>query len=147
MFGRSIYFPVFYCLGYFKDMSTDFSEEQVSVERDWYLNEEKDIIMYDTRDQHWRDVAKEGDDKKKIRSLRWELYVKDNTDLIKRDFPVSVTHPKRGNIVWTCVNDNTIKEKEDYKDTGLHGFDYKLFEEKQDGGLERDYIGILILSI
>ena len=50
MFGRSIYFPVFYCLGYFKDMSTDLSEEQVSVERDWYLNEEKDIIMYDTRD-------------------------------------------------------------------------------------------------
>ena len=34
MFGRGIYFPVFYCLGYVKDMSTDLLEEQVSEERD-----------------------------------------------------------------------------------------------------------------
>ena len=34
---------------------------------------------------------------------------------------------KGGNIVWTCVKDNIIKENEDYKAIGLYGFGYKLF--------------------
>ena len=42
---------------------------------------------------------------------------------------VSVTHPKGGKIVWTCVKDHIIDKKEDYKEIGLRGFDYKLFEE------------------
>ena len=44
-------------------------------------------------------------------------------------------HPKGGNIVWDCVKDNITKEKEDYKDIGLRGFDYKLFEEEEDRGV------------
>ena len=46
---------------------------------------------------------------------------------------MSVPHPKGGNIVWTCVEDNIIKEKEDYKAIGLRGFDNKLFEDKEGG--------------
>ena len=41
---------------------------------------------------------------------------------------MAVPHPKRGNIVCTCVKDNIIEEKEDYADIGLHVFDYKLSE-------------------
>ena len=47
---------------------------------------------------------------------------------------MSVPHPKGGLIVWTCVKDHIIDEKEDYKDIGLCGFDYKLFEEEECGG-------------
>ena len=47
---------------------------------------------------------------------------------------MSVPHPKGGAIVWTCVKDHIIDEKEDYKDIGLRGFDYKLFEEEEGGG-------------
>ena len=50
---------------------------------------------------------------------------------------MSVLHPKGGNIVWTFVKDRTIEEKYQYKDIGLHGFDYKLFEEEEGGGLDR----------
>ena len=32
-----------------------------------------------------------------------------------------------GGVVWTCVEDNVIEEKEDYKAIGLRGFYYKLF--------------------
>ena len=46
---------------------------------------------------------------------------------------MSVSHPKGGSIVWTCVKDHIIDEKEDYKDIGLRGFDYKLFEEEEGG--------------
>ena len=46
-------------------------------------------------------------------------------ELIKREFLVSVLYPKGGAIVWTCVKDHIIDEKEDYKDIGLRGFDYK----------------------
>ena len=42
---------------------------------------------------------------------------------------MSVMHPKGGNIVWTCVKDNIIEEKEYYEAIGLCGFDYKSFEE------------------
>ena len=57
---------------------------------------------------------------------------------------MSVPHPKGGAIVWTCVKDHIIYEKEDCKYILLRGFVYKLCEEEEGGGLERDYTGILI---
>ena len=47
---------------------------------------------------------------------------------------MSVSRPKGGNIVWTCVNNHIIDENEQYKAIGLRGFDYKLFEAEDDGG-------------
>ena len=46
---------------------------------------------------------------------------------------MSVPHLKGGTSFWTCVKDYIIDEKEDYKDIGLSGFDYKLFEEEEGG--------------
>ena len=55
------------------------------------------------------------------------------------------THQKGGNIVWDCVKDKIIGEKEKKEDIGIRGFDYKLFEEEEGGrGLESDYMGMLI---
>ena len=54
--------------------------------------------------------------------------MKDKEELIKRDFLVVVPHPKGRNIVWTCVGDNIVGEKEEYKFVGLRWFDYKIFE-------------------
>ena len=51
---------------------------------------------------------------------------------------MSITHPKGRNIVWTCVKNNRIKEKEDYESIGLRGFDFKLFEGEEVKELERD---------
>ena len=50
------------------------------------------------REEHWRDVAEEGDDKKKICALRWEVYVKYKEELIKKEFLFSVPNPKGGAI-------------------------------------------------
>ena len=50
--------------------------------------------MNGIRDKHWRDVAEEGDNKKNIHALKWEVYVKDKEELRRRDFVVSVPHPK-----------------------------------------------------
>ena len=78
-------------------------------------------------------------DKKKIHALRCNVYVKDKEELIMREFLVSVPHPKGGTIVWTCVKDHVIDEKEDYKEIGIRGFDYSLFEKKIGwGGNKRD---------
>ena len=68
MFGRGVYV---------KDMSTYFSESKVSEERDPDLNKEEDIIMDNTREENWRDVAEVGANKKNICALRWDVYVKD----------------------------------------------------------------------
>ena len=57
--------------------------------------------------------------------------------MIKRDFLVSVPHPKGGSIVWTCVKDHITNENEDHKDIGLRGFDYKLFEVEEGGGTKK----------
>ena len=46
----------------------------------------------------------------------------------KEIFLVSFTHPKGGNIVWACVEDNIVKEKDQHKYIEPHGFGYKLFE-------------------
>ena len=50
---------------------------------------------------------------------------------------MSVLHPKGGIIVWPFVKDHVIDEKEDYKDIGIRGFDYSLFE-KEEGGRKRE---------
>ena len=43
---------------------------------------------------------------------------------------MSVLNPKGGSIVWTCVKDHIIEEKEQYEAIGIRGFDCKLFEEE-----------------
>ena len=45
-----------------------------------------------------------------------------------------VSHPNGGAIVWTCVKYHIIDEEEDYKEIGIRGFDYMLFEEEEGGG-------------
>ena len=76
MFGKGMCLYVFYCLCYEMDIFTDMSEDQVSEERDPDLNDEEDIKLDEIREEHWIYIAEEGDNKKNIRSLRWEVYVK-----------------------------------------------------------------------
>ena len=77
MFGKVMCLSVFYCLCYEMDISTDISDDQVTKERYPDLNEEEDIRLDGIMEEHWRYIAEEGDNKKKIRALRWELYVKE----------------------------------------------------------------------
>ena len=48
----------------------------------------EDIRFNKIREDHWRDIAEENDDKKKINSLRWNVCVKDKEELITREFLV-----------------------------------------------------------
>ena len=96
MYVKGMYLSLFYWLCYVKYMSTYLLGEHVSEERDPNSNNEEDIIMDETRDNHWRVVSEEDDDKKKIHALRWEVYVKNKDKLIKREFPVYITHPTGG---------------------------------------------------
>ena len=54
--------------------------------------------MDEIREEHRRDIAEVGDDKKNIHALRWEVYIKYNEEFIKREFLVSVTYPKGGQL-------------------------------------------------
>ena len=76
MFVKGMYLSAFYCFCYDTDISTDILEDQVAEERDPDLNEEEDIRLDAIRGDHWKNIAEEGDKKKKIIALRWEVYVK-----------------------------------------------------------------------
>ena len=82
MFEKGIYLYIFYRFYYEMNISKDMFEEQVSEESDTDLNEEEDIIMDEIRNEHWRDVADESEDKKEIHTLRLEVYIKEKEDLI-----------------------------------------------------------------
>ena len=112
MFGKGMYLSVFYCLCCAKDRSTDMSEGQVAEERVPDLNEEEDTRMEDSREEHCRDIDEDGEAKSNIHALMWYVYTREKEELIKRDFLVSVTHTKGGNIVWTCVKGNIIEEND-----------------------------------
>ena len=101
MFVKGMYLSVFYCLCYDTNLTTDYSEEQVVEERDPDLDEMDDIRFDEIREDHWRDLAEESNDKKKIHVLRWCVYVKEKEELITRSFSVSVPHTKGEKIVWT----------------------------------------------
>ena len=91
------------------------------------LNEEEDIIIDEIRAKNWRNVSEEGDNKKNIRAMRLGVYVKEKYYFIKREFLVSFPYPEGGDIVWTCVKDHIIDEKDQYKVIGIRGFHCKLF--------------------
>ena len=71
MFEKGVYLSIFYCLCYEMYISTDMLEDQVSEERDLESNEDEDIKLDSIREDNYRDVAKEGEDKKRIHTLRW----------------------------------------------------------------------------
>ena len=60
-------------------------------------------------EEHWRDVVEDTEDYKKIHALRQWLYTIEKEELIKREFLLSVLHPKGGSIISTCVKDNKIE--------------------------------------
>ena len=99
IFVKFVYLSVFNCLCYDSNISTDMSEEEVAEESDPDLNEKEYIILDEIREDHSRDIAEEGDGKNKIHGLRWEAYFKYREELIKREFLMSVPHPKGGAIV------------------------------------------------
>ena len=43
----------------------------MAEERDPDLNEKEDISFDEIREDHWRDIAEENNDKKNIHALRW----------------------------------------------------------------------------
>ena len=76
MFVNGMYLSVLYCLCYDTNIYTDMSEDQVTEERDPDLNEEEDIMLDEIRGDHWRGISEEGDYKKNIHALRWDIYAK-----------------------------------------------------------------------
>ena len=104
-------------------------------------DEMEDISFNKIWEDNWRDLEEEKKKKKKIHALIWNVYVKEKEELITRAFLVSVPHTKLGTIVWTCVKDHVIDEKEDYKYIGLRGFDYSLFYGKEGGGKREGLYG------
>ena len=77
MFVKGIYLSIFYCLCYDTNIYTYISEYQVAEERHLDLNEKEDIRFDETREDHWRDIAEENNDRKKIYALRCYVYVQE----------------------------------------------------------------------
>ena len=90
------------------------------------------------REEHLRGVADEGDYKKKIHALRWEVYVKEKGGLIKRYFSVSVPNPKWGSIVWTCVKYHIIYKRRTTNILEYVGLIINYLRKRRVGGIDRD---------
>ena len=83
MFERSKNFFVVYCLCYVKETSIDMLDGHILEERYTDLNEEEDIRMEYSREEHWRIVDEDGEDKSNAHTLRWDVYTIEEEDLIK----------------------------------------------------------------
>ena len=71
MLVKGMYLPVLYCLCYDTDITTDYSQEQVVEQINPDLNEMEDIRFDKIWEDHWRDLAEESNNKKKIHELIW----------------------------------------------------------------------------
>ena len=76
-FGKDVYVSVFYCVCYEMDISTYMSEEQVTEEIYTDLDDEESSRMDNSGEEHWRDFSEEGENKKNIHDLRWDVYIND----------------------------------------------------------------------
>ena len=59
MFGKGMNLSIFYSLCYAKDRYTYMLEDQVTEERDPYLNDEEDTRLDAIRENHWMDISEE----------------------------------------------------------------------------------------
>ena len=94
--------------------------------------------------QHWRYFSEYGEDKSNIHDLRWDVYTRDNEELINRYVYMSVIHSKGVGIVWNCVKYRIIEKIMTTKlldDTNLVVY---YFRKNSVGGFKRDQKGILI---
>ena len=108
---------------------------------------EEDITILDYINKHRKDaVHKYHEDKGGGCALGWEVYMKNKEGLIKRYFLLVVPHSEGGDIVWTCVEDNINKVKDEYKPIRLRLFDYKLFGEEDGGWVRKGIYGYQYLN-
>ena len=95
--------------------------------------------MEDSREDHWRDVAYEGEDKSKIHALGWYVYTKQKKELINRYF-WCLYHIRKGGTLFGLVRRMISSRKMrttkllDYVDLVI---DY--LNKRRIGGFERDY--------
>ena len=106
-FGKGMYLSIFYCLCFVDEVSIHIAEKQETEERYPDLKWEEDFRIYNDMEGHWKEVDKQDNyDRVKVNALRWEVYIKDKEELIKRYFSVMVPHPKEGEsfgLVWRIM--------------------------------------------
>ena len=84
-------------------------EKQVMEEIDPDIEGEEYFRNSDDMEEHWKEGEEQDNQERyKVHAQIWEKYTKENKELIKKDFLLAVPHPKRGGIVWTCVEDNVV---------------------------------------
>ena len=88
-----------------------------------------------SRQDHYRDVSEDGEDTSNIHALRCYVYTRHEEQLIKRFFDVCYVYTVKGGVVCTLAKDDIINQKQQCEAIGLRGFDYKLFEEQEFGGI------------
>ena len=73
----------FFCFFYIEERRIDVLKDQLDIERDPNLEVNKDIFIFDDREQHKRGIVEEKDDYKgKVHALGWELKKKEKEYLI-----------------------------------------------------------------
>ena len=96
---------------FFLKIFTYILEEHTWEERDLYLDLNEDIKLSENIVKHQKHgVAYNHEYKGKVCVLGWDIYIKYEEEVIMRDLFMVVPHPNGGNIVWSCVGDNVIKE-------------------------------------
>ena len=104
IFERGVYLSIFYCLCFVQEISTDTVEEHVLEDRELDLDEEEDIRITYSREEHWRDVADDNEkDRSEIHALRWDVYMKEKEELIKREFFWWPLHTRKGGALFGLV--------------------------------------------
>ena len=75
-------------------------EEKVMEEGESELDMEEDIRILDNMEENWKGVVDYNKkDRSKVNSLRWDKYMKDKEEFIKKKLLAVVPHQKGGNII------------------------------------------------
>ena len=103
--------------------------------------------------RHWRMFFEYNDggvDDKKvfIHANMWDFYVNKKEALIKGGCLVEVVSSDGKKVLWREVDNHFVQEENDYDEIGLWGFGFNLFNEDEDGGLQRriEVVSLFIYS-
>ena len=77
------------------------------------------------------------DAKTLLHAKRWDIFVNEKENILKGGYSLEVVGHDKKKVLWEVVDDNIVEDPTDHEEIWLRGFDFNVFDEDEEGLLEK----------
>ena len=68
-----------------------------------------------------------------LHAKRWDIHVNEKEKLVKGGYLVEVVGHDKKKVLWKVFDSHVVENPTDHEEIGLRGFDFNVFEQKEEG--------------